>query len=121
MTGVAFQKIQKLYKANPKKINWKYLSTNPNPKAIKLLKANLKKIDWTRLSGNPSPEAIKLLKANPKKIDWYKLSGNPALFTETYDTSQITELPYAQELAQVAFRPDRLQRYLDMDLDLADF
>ena len=42
-----------------KKLNWSYLSNNPN--AIDLLKDNQDKIDWDQLSGNPNPDSIKLL------------------------------------------------------------
>ena len=66
-----------LLKANPDKIEWKYLSKNRNPEAIELLKANPTKIDWEFLSGNPNIEAIELLKTNPEEIDWRALSGNP--------------------------------------------
>jgi len=45
------------------KINWIYLSRNPN--AIELLKANPDKIYWYRLSLNPN--AIELLKAILRK------------------------------------------------------
>jgi hypothetical protein len=62
-----------LLKENPKKIDWKMLSLNPN--AIELLKANPEKIDWGLLSQNPN--AIELLKANPEKINWNWLSANP--------------------------------------------
>ena len=55
------------------KIDWDWLSTNPN--AIDLLKTNQNKIDWFWLSKNPN--AIDLLKANPEKIDWKWLSKNP--------------------------------------------
>ena len=59
------------------KINWEYLSANPN--AIQLLKKNQDKINWTRLSSNSNPNAIQLLqkKENMHKIDWSALSSNP--------------------------------------------
>jgi hypothetical protein len=66
-----------LLKANPKKIVWWKLSSNPAPYAIELLKENKKRINWVYLSGNPNDEAIDLLKANPKKIVWWNLSRNP--------------------------------------------
>jgi hypothetical protein len=47
-----------------------------------LWRANKTKINWQFLSGNPNPEAIELLKENQKKIDWSYLSGNPAIFDE---------------------------------------
>ena len=65
-----------LLKANPKEIDWDYLSLNQNDEAIELLKANPTKIDWYYLSENPNPEAIDLLKANPDKIEWRYLSKN---------------------------------------------
>ncbi len=75
------------------KINWQYLSRNPN--AIELLREKIKeeddipydsiytlnnlsynqKIDWRLLSSNPN--AIELLKVNQDKIDWKWLSRNP--------------------------------------------
>src|ERR1700690_2589122 len=55
------------------KINWYYLSLNPN--AIDLLKQNKEKIDWSWLSQNPN--AINLLKQNKEKINWDYLSQNP--------------------------------------------
>ena len=81
-----------LLKANLKKIDWKLLSSNPNPNAIELLKSKINeknemseddyydldksnKINWNLLSVNPN--AIELLRENPDKIVWSKLSSNP--------------------------------------------
>ncbi len=58
---------------NNYKINWSYLSNNPN--AISLLEKNFDKINWYNLSSNPN--AISLLEANPDKIVWCELSKNP--------------------------------------------
>ena len=58
---------------NNHKINWSYLSNNPN--AISLLEKNFDKINWYNLSSNPN--AISLLDANPDKIVWCELSKNP--------------------------------------------
>ena len=55
------------------KLNWTYLSINPN--AIELLKANPTKIDWDWISSNPN--AIEFLKENPEMINWGYLSANP--------------------------------------------
>jgi hypothetical protein len=63
----------KLLSQNFDKNNWDNLSVNPN--AIELLSQNLDKINWDYLSGNPN--AIELLSQNPDKINWYYLSGNP--------------------------------------------
>jgi len=77
---------------NKKKLNWYYLSKNPN--AIDLLKDNQNKIDWSSLSANPN--AIDLLKERieyentlyvkeyrvlKNKINWKQLSTNPSIFT----------------------------------------
>ena len=64
-----------LLKANKHKIVWDILSSNPT--AIELLKANRNKINWDLLSKNPNPKAIEMLKANPEKINWDYLSSNP--------------------------------------------
>jgi uncharacterized protein YlzI (FlbEa/FlbD family) len=80
-----------IIKANPKKINWQYLSKNPNPEAIELLKNKVEEenkmtgrklinvfkeryIDWDVLSLNPA--AIEILEENPKNILWKHLSEN---------------------------------------------
>jgi hypothetical protein len=67
-------------KATPAKINWDWLSRNPNDGAIALLQQNPNKIDWWMLSGNPNDGAIALLKDNQDKIDWLYLSGDPNIF-----------------------------------------
>jgi hypothetical protein len=54
------------------KIDWKYLSANPN--AIHLLEANMDKVDWDYLSRNPN--AIHLLENNPYSINGVCLSLN---------------------------------------------
>jgi hypothetical protein len=83
-----------------RKINWEFLSANPN--AIELLRENPKKIDWKQLSANPN--AIELLKANPNEIDWKVLSANPnaieLLRAKKYriDWKQLSANPNAIEL-----------------------
>ena len=49
-----------------KKLDWFYLSKNPN--AIHLLGQNIDKINWRWLSENPN--AISLLERNINKINW---------------------------------------------------
>ena len=64
---MSFQPKYKLLDWIPEdKINWEYLSGNPN--AIHLLEKNIDKIDWYMLSRNPN--AIHLLEKHPDKIDW---------------------------------------------------
>jgi len=71
---------------NQDKINWKWLSRNPN--AMDLLIQNLDKIDWKWLSCNPN--AMDLLMQNQDKINWRNLSRNPSICT-TYDYVKIRE------------------------------
>jgi hypothetical protein len=65
-----------LLEKNPDKIDWTYLSKNPN--AIHLLEKYPEKINWGALSRNSN--AIHLLEKYPDKINWYKFSGNPSIF-----------------------------------------
>ena len=65
---------KKDYKKLEDKIDWDYLSTNPN--AIELLKEYPHKINWEMLSANTA--AIDWLKENKNAIDWGMLSENPA-------------------------------------------
>jgi hypothetical protein len=46
--------------ANPKMIDWEYLSSNLN--AIEFLKQNKPRIDWKQICLNPHPEAIQMIK-----------------------------------------------------------
>ena len=62
-----------LLEKNPEKINWRYLSLNPN--ASQLLEKNLEKISWKELSRTSN--AVDLLEKNPEKISWCRLSENP--------------------------------------------
>jgi hypothetical protein len=64
---------------NSKKISWDLLSSNPN--AIELLKANPNKINWRFLSSNPNPKVIEIMKNNINKLRWY-WSSNPSIFDE---------------------------------------
>ena len=50
---------------------------------MELLKANPTKIDWNYLSLNPN--AIELLRKNPNKIFWLWLSSNPNIFDKILD------------------------------------
>jgi len=52
-----------LLETNQDKINWVFLSNNPNEINI----SNQDKIDWIYLSSNPN--AINILKKNQDKID----------------------------------------------------
>ena len=62
-----------LLEQNPEKINWDKLSSNIN--AVDLLEKNIDKINWGYLSRNPN--AISILEQNIDKINWIYLSLNP--------------------------------------------
>jgi hypothetical protein len=92
------------------KINWNWLSTNPN--AIHLLGTNPEKINWEYLSENPN--ASHLLEKNPEIIDWNLLSANPSIFEIDYRTmkKQMVDI-YLEELMKVVFHPKRISAWLD--------
>ena len=114
------------------KINWFYLSRNPN--AIPILEKNLDKIDWICLSANPNaipileknldkvnwiglsrnPNAIHILEKNLDKIDWSYLFQNPNIFT--YDYKAIKNDMYkeggiADELMKNRFHPKNMDKW----------
>lgn len=84
---------------NLDKINWGYLSANPN--AIELLKKHPDKIDWESLSENPN--AIELLNQNPEKINLDFLLWNKNL------------------VGLIELRPDLLETLYGIDGDLQIF
>ena len=98
---------------NLEKIDWFYLSGNPN--AISLLERNLEKVDWFYLSGNPN--AIPILEKNLDKVDWEMLSANPNALhlVARLNTKQMREncKAFAEELAAYVFHPVRLLRICD--------
>jgi hypothetical protein len=108
-----------LLEQNPDKINWYWLSLNPN--AIHLLEKNPYKIDWYWLSKNTN--AIHLLEQNQDKIDWDSLSQNPSIFYDSYDYAKIKEYCniYKEELIQKRFHPKRvnymLETYYNNDIE----
>jgi len=76
-------------RSNRDKINWNYLSSNPDTK-VYLVKSDPDKIDWLTLSGNSkdidkinmywfsrNPNALSYLEKNIDKINWLRLSENP--------------------------------------------
>jgi hypothetical protein len=104
-----------LLKANPQKINWEGLSANSSQYAIEMLKAYPKKIDWFYLSTNQNPYAIELLKANPEKIDWEGLSGNPNAIEllkanpEKIDWGWLSANPSQYAIELLKANPDEIQ------------
>lgn len=72
---IAIELLEKEAKKIDDKIEWRFLSINP--KAIRILAKYPHKIDFFYLSRNPNPEAIALLEKYPEEIDWEELSENP--------------------------------------------
>jgi len=107
---------------NLDKVNWQYLSGNPN--AIHILKNNLDKVHWHSLSVNPN--AIPILENNLDKVSGYCLSMNPnaihLLFKYDYQTMKQNNKDFCEELVQKVFNPCRLLRLCKMfNMDLLDY
>jgi hypothetical protein len=102
-----------LTRKNPDKINWKWLSGNPN--AIHLLEQNLNKIHWGLLSENPN--AIHLLQQNPDKNCRYSLSHNPSIFEYDYEAMKERMRPMAEELMANRFHPKNFDKWVGWGFD----
>jgi hypothetical protein len=100
-----------LLKENQNKIDWDYLSRNPN--AIELLKENKDKINWEYLSLNAT--AIELLKENQDKINWDIFSQNPNIFTYDYKLMKETmkNSGIVEELMAFIFHPKNMDKWKD--------
>ena len=66
----------KVLRKNMKRINWLFLSLNPNYNIIKFIEENLDKINWSYLCANTSPYIIPIIEKYPQFIDWSSLSCN---------------------------------------------
>jgi len=97
-----------LLKANPDKINWKYLSRNEN--AIELLKENKHNIYWEYISDNEN--AIELLIDNQNKIDWDMFSLNWSIFTYDYEKIKKNFEVLGEEIIAKALHPKRIFRLI---------
>jgi hypothetical protein len=99
---------------NKELIDWLYLSSNSNKKAIESLKENQDKIDWFNLS--LTSNAIELLKENQEKIIWDQFSKNPNIFT--YDYKKIKEnmknSGIVEELMAFIFNPKNMSKWNDL-------
>ncbi len=69
------------------------------------------KLNWRYLSQNPNAEAISLLKENPDKIDWIELSRNPNIFTYDYDKMRENMLLFKEDLMKERFHPRNLRKF----------
>jgi hypothetical protein len=92
------------------------LSRNPN--AIHLLEQQPEKIVWSSLSRNPN--AIHLLEKNPNEIDWWQLSQNPSIFELDYNAIKERCSVYKWELLEVAFHPSRIEKYIEMGINMGE-
>jgi len=92
-------------------LNYEYLSGNIN--AIELLKANPDKINWKYLSRNLSPDAIELFRKNQDKINWNSLSFNPLIFTYDYEKIKKNFEELAEEIIAKALHPKRIFRLIE--------
>ena len=94
--------------SNKNKIDWSFLSTNPN--AIEILKENQDKIDWYYLSLNIN--ALELLKNNhyegQDKIDWLNLSRNHAIFELDYEKMKENNQEMYEDLIKEVMKPSRV-------------
>jgi hypothetical protein len=122
---------------------WSYISKNK--KAMPILQDNLDKVEWIAFSSNPSAiniiiQIIKEQKDYNKKIknheeintkdykyfnyfnkiDYGGLSRNPAIFE--LDKQGLKERCdiYREELIEKAMHPSRIQKLLDMGIDVDD-
>ena len=77
------------------------------------MKENKNKIDWYYLSLNPN--AIELLKENQNKIDWFYFSQNPNIFTYDYKLMKenMKNSGIAEELMSVIFHPKNMNKWKD--------
>ena len=90
--------------SNPDRIDWNWLSENPN--AMALLEANPGRIDWQELSRNQA--AIHLLEANQDKIRWTRLSLNTAIFQYDYEAIRERCGVFKEDLMKERFHPRNL-------------
>jgi hypothetical protein len=129
--------IESILIQNMDKINWFWLSSNPN--AIHLLEKNLDKLNWSELCKNPN--AIHILENNLDKLSLYIIpyNTNPDIlsiiikvynFMNTHDKMKLLEQPYifkldtekmkkqckpfCEELCRYVFSSERVERYLEL-------
>ena len=96
--------------------DWTFLSKNPN--AMHILKKNLDKVNWKTFSENPS--AIDILLKNLDKVNYKRLSKNPAIFEYDYHGLKERCDIYRKELMEKAMHPSKIQKLLDMGIEIED-
>jgi hypothetical protein len=73
-----------------------------------LLEQNPEKINWEWLSLNPNAKAIKLLEKNPEKITWRGLSENPGIIVDYLPMAKQRNATILQELMEKTWHPKRM-------------
>jgi hypothetical protein len=92
------------------KIDWLWLSRNPNPNAVSLLEQNLDKVDWVALSSNPN--AIHILEQNLDKVHWGCLLKNPSILELDYEALRNRlHWTYGNELIETMFHPSNIDKF----------
>jgi hypothetical protein len=94
---------------------------NPNPAAIQLIEQNLNRLDancWWRLTRNPN--AVHLLEQNPYRIDLSMLLRVPSMLDYDYEIMKTRYAIYKEELIQKTMHPSRIQKYLDMGINIEE-
>lgn len=118
--------------------DWSYISKNPN--AIHILEKNLDKVEWLSFSQNPKAIniIIEILQEQKdydhknrnredykyydyfNKINYTYLSKNPAIFELDYISLKERCDIYRKELIEKTFHPSRIQRLLDLGIEIED-
>jgi hypothetical protein len=75
-------------------------------------------IGWDLLCANPN--AMHILEKNQDKIDYFWLSCNPNIFTYDYEKMHQSHRELKEELMKEAWRPSRVAKWLEQDVDLED-
>ena len=109
----AIHLISEALEQNRDKIYWRELSRNPG--AIHLLEKNIDKINWCKLSSNPG--AIHLLEKNQDKINWDELCYNPGIFTYDYDKIRAHCLIFKEDIMKNRFHPRNIPKFRDWGID----
>lgn len=76
------------------------------------------KVDWNLMSKNPN--AIHLLEKNPRRVNWTIISQNPSIFELDYSLMKERSSIYKQELIEKALHPSKIEKYLDMGIDIEE-
>jgi hypothetical protein len=89
-----------------------------------MLEKNLDKVNWCYLSGNPN--AISILEKNMDKVYWNGLSYNPnaihLLFSLDKNKMLENMKEFCEELVEKVFNPRRAQRMADLfELDMVEY